>query len=82
MIKLGEKYKDKLTGIEGVAVAITEYQFGCKRIILEYIGKDEAGNKVGLEFTVDEQRLTAKKTKRPGGPGGPIPQKRSIPKRR
>jgi len=85
MIKLGKKYKDKVTGIEGIATAVTEYEFGCRRIVLEKLGKDENKNQIIMEYTFDEQRLVPKtksKTKRPGGPGGSIPSMRSVPTRR
>lgn len=81
MIKLGETYKDNLSGIAGRAVSITEYEFGCRRVTLEFIGKTAEGNKTCLEATFDEQRLIAKSKAKKGGPGN-VPQKRSMPKRR
>lgn len=78
MIELGKKYKDSPTGIEGVATAITEYEFGCRRVMLEVVGKDDNGNKQILEYTFDEQRLTVKSKATSGGPGS-IPSMRSSP---
>ena len=51
-VKLGEKYRDSITGWEGVAVGRYEYLHGCVRVGLE-------GNKDGepKEFVFDEQRL-------------------------
>ena len=81
MIILGRKYKDKATGIEGVATAITEYQFGCRRVCIEKAGKDSDGNVCIMEYWFDEQRLTSKSKAKIGGPGN-IPSKRSIPSKR
>jgi hypothetical protein len=36
-IKLGEKYRDDQTGIEGVATATSFFQHACERICLEYV---------------------------------------------
>lgn len=80
-IELGKKYKDNCTGIEGVATAMTEYQFGCKWVLLEKVGKDENGNPQVLEFWFDEQRLTTKSKAKTGGPGS-IPLNRIVPVRR
>ena len=82
MIKLGKKYKDSLSGIEGRATAITEYEYGCRRVALEWLGKNSDGNKCCVEAWFDEERLIGKESKaRKGGPGS-VPAKRSIPKRR
>ncbi len=80
MIELGKKYKDKNTGIEGVASAICEYQFGCRRVCLDRIGKDENGNPQIMEYWFDEQRLTSKSKAKTGGPGS-IPTKLPTPSR-
>ena len=83
MIQFGKKYRDKETGIEGIATAITEYEFGCRRVLLERLGKDEHGNVIILEFTFDEQRLVAKgkaKAKK-GGPGSTL-LGRNLPQKR
>lgn len=37
-IKLGERYKDTQTGIEGTATAVSFYQYGCERVNLEAVG--------------------------------------------
>lgn len=34
-IKLGQKVRDKLTGLEGIAVARTEYLYGCVGISIQ-----------------------------------------------
>jgi hypothetical protein len=38
--ELGAKYRDKVTGFEGIAVARYEYLWGCTRISLERLGND------------------------------------------
>ncbi len=79
MIELGKKYKDSITGLEGIATARTEYMFGCVRILLE--GKKLKSDGTPNELWFDEQRLVPKaKTKKepPGGLGAVAPQ-RSVP---
>jgi len=34
-IKLGQKVKDKITGMEGVAIGRTEWMHGCIRIVVQ-----------------------------------------------
>lgn len=57
-IKLGEKYRDEQTGIEGIATSIHFYQFACERVSIEFIHEQR-----GLqELTFDAPRLTSIKT--------------------
>lgn len=68
-IKLGERYRDEQTGIEGVATAVIFYQHGCERVDLETVvaGKIES-------YGFDSPRLTHIETRkkvttpRTGGP--------------
>lgn len=75
-IKLGEKYRDTISGFEGVATARTEYLYGCVRIVLEGGGLKEDGTPKDCYF--DEQRLERLDTSRPartatsGGPQGSV----------
>lgn len=68
-IKLGEKYKDEQTGIEGVATAIVFYQHGCERADLELVVSGEIKT-----YGFDAPRLThvetgkVATTARTGGP--------------
>jgi hypothetical protein len=39
-IKLGEKYRDKITGFEGTAVVISFFQHACERVSLRTLNKD------------------------------------------
>jgi hypothetical protein len=52
-IVLGERYLDEQTGIEGTAIALSFFQFGCERVSLELVveGKIE-------EYGFDAPRLT------------------------
>lgn len=54
-ITLGEKYRDKITGFQGLATSRHEYLYGCVRYSLES-ELATAGGK-SEEFTFDEQRL-------------------------
>jgi len=61
MVKLGQLYKDSITGFEGTAVSITDYLYGCRRAGLE------GASKPGEIFYFDEQRLTSSSLARTGG---------------
>lgn len=74
--ELGEKYRDTQTGIVGVAVARTEFQYGCERVTLETLvaGKVE-------EYVFDAPRLERVDTgqpvafdPKPGGDHRPAPR--------
>lgn len=54
-IKMGEKYRDEQTGIEGIATSVHFYQHACERVTLEYV-HDQQGL---LELTFDAPRLTS-----------------------
>lgn len=68
---LGDKYRDPLTGFEGVATAATFYLHACERVTLEYVKDGE----IKYE-SFDAPRLipyyaeTQPQTTRTGGPGG------------
>lgn len=68
-IKLGEKYRDDQTGIEGTATAVIFFQYGCERADLETVvnGKIETYgfDAPRLTHVETEKRAT---TKRTGGP--------------
>lgn len=52
-VTLGERYRDEISGFEGVATARYEYLHGCVRVQLEKGGGDGKPE----EFVFDEQRL-------------------------
>lgn len=68
-IKLGEKYRETQTGIEGTAVSLHFYQYGCERCGIELVVNGEV-----KEYTFDVPRLVhiatnqRAKTPRTGGP--------------
>lgn len=70
-IKLGERYIDDQTGIEGVATAIYFFQHACERVQIEYVNEKDGDLK---ELVFDSPRLRSVKTgsqatsDRPGGP--------------
>lgn len=53
-VKLGNTYRDRISGFTGVATARYEYLYGCVRVNLE--GPTAEGGKP-TEHVVDEQRL-------------------------
>lgn len=62
-IKLGDKVKDPVTGITGIAVARTEWLHGCARITVQPKGADKEGKPFeGSSF--DEPQLEVVKPKK------------------
>lgn len=55
MITLGKKYKDKITGFEGVATGYVKYLTGCNQVLLA--PKVSATGAIGESVWMDEQRL-------------------------
>lgn len=74
-VKLGETYKDKIHGTEGIAVARITYLTGCSSVNLEW----REGSKIH-DMWVDEKRLVGSTVKTPGGPGKVPPNR--APKNR
>lgn len=52
-IKLGDRYRDEQTGIEGVATSVSFFQHACERVCLELLVKGEL-----KEYIFDSPRLT------------------------
>lgn len=81
-IKLGDRYRDDQTGIEGVATSVHFYQHACERVTLEYVNKDGDIS----EVTFDSPRLTNLRTHltatttKTGGPAR-VGETRSVPGR-
>ena len=73
-ITLGQRYRDAISGFEGVATARYEYLYGCIRICLEGEAKD--GKTTELVF--DEQRLTGTPKATSGGPRDSAPISRGV----
>lgn len=74
-IKLGEKYRTKLFGFEGVAFAHAKYYTGCDRICLQYLKDGEI-----KEYWVDINDIDgielSETDKKPGGPAS-VPTSRN-----
>jgi hypothetical protein len=68
-IKLGERYRDTQTGIEGIANAVIFFQYGCERVDLEFVAggevKGQSFDAPRLEHVATGKRATTTKT---GGP--------------
>lgn len=82
MIKLGSRVKDKMTGLEGVAVARIEYLNGCERYEIQPQGLTKEGD-VRKSHWVDRQQMLVEiiqeeKTEVEDRPGG----SRNAPPRR
>lgn len=86
-IKLGQKVKDTITGLEGIAIARTEWLYGCKRITIQPQGVTD-DNKPADPVFVDEPQCEvvedkpAPKTKDKHGPrphdiGRPVDSRRN-----
>lgn len=74
-IKLGQKYRDNITGFEGTAVSRIEHLHGCVHIVLEAEVKDPGAKPEDL--VIDEQRvesLRGAKPKATAMSGGPAPR--------
>ena len=54
-IKLGDKVKDKITGLTGIAIGITNWLYGCRRITIQ--PQESKDGKPADAFTVDEPQL-------------------------
>lgn len=69
-IKMGERYRDPLTGFEGVATGVTFYLHACERVTLEYV-KDGEIKYESFDSPRVEHIPTGKQpeTTRTGGPG-------------
>lgn len=90
VLKLGNKARDTITGIEGIVVMRAEYLYGCVRVALQPTGTTNDG-KPHDELFVDEQRAvlvadTAPQVSpdsTPGIPGGPqtYPMRPGAPQR-
>ena len=73
MFKLGEKLKDKVSGISGICVSRTEFLNGCVRYSLQPLGDTKKGT-MPSEVWFDQQQLVKigegvkMKQKQTGGP--------------
>lgn len=68
-ITLGERYKDRHSGYEGIAVGVTIYLYGCRHVLLESGQRDKDGKIEALWF--EEERLEGVEVT--STKGGPMP---------
>lgn len=59
-INLGDLVEDPVSGISGIAIAITEWLVGCRRVTIQPQAK-KGTNEVPNNFTADEPILVVKK---------------------
>lgn len=71
MVRLGDRVKDDISGFEGIAVARSEYLYGCVRVCVEPMALHE-GRLIESQW-FDEQRLTKTSLAKAGGPGAIAP---------
>lgn len=55
-IKLGDRVRDRMTGFQGIAIAITEWLYNCRRITVQPTELDKDGAVAKTE-TFDEDQL-------------------------
>ncbi len=81
-IVLGERYRDTVSGYEGVATAVYFFLHACERVLLE---QWDANNAELKELAFDAPRLvhidTNKQATTTRTGGGPNPERRSAPLR-
>lgn len=61
-MKLGDKVRDRYTGFEGIAIARTEWLYGCVRITIQSTKLHDGRP---LEDTFDEQRVEVTEAREP-----------------
>lgn len=78
-IKLGDKVKDRITGLTGIAIGVTTWLYGCRRLVVQ---PQELKDGKPVEFTsFDEPQLELVEDKSshpltpnmPRKTGGPMP---------
>lgn len=52
MVELGDRVKDKISGLKGIAVGISNYLYGCRRISIQ--PEEAKDGKPAEWFTIDE----------------------------
>jgi len=75
-IKLGDKYRDKIHGFQGIATQHTRYISGCDRVYLEVCDKEKAElHGIWFDITEIEGLPIAKEHNKPGGPRSEQPSR-------
>ena len=55
MIELGDRVKDKISGLKGIVVGISNYLYGCRRISIQ--PEESKDGKPAEWFTIDEPQV-------------------------
>ena len=55
MVELGDRVKDKISGLKGIVMAVSNYLYGCQRIGIQ--PEESKDGKPAEWFTVDEPQL-------------------------
>jgi hypothetical protein len=77
-VELGDRVKDRISKLQGIAVGITNWLYGCQRVTIQPEKADKEGKPADC-FTVDEPQVTIIK-KHAVGPLAkpePAPKKKS-----
>jgi hypothetical protein len=59
MIQLGDRVKDKITGLGGIVIGVTDWLYGCRRITVQ--PEKAKHGKPAETFCVDEPQLVVTK---------------------
>lgn len=58
-IELGDRVRDKMTGLAGIAIGVTNWIYGCRRIVVQ--PEEAKDGKPAETFCVDEPQLSVVK---------------------
>lgn len=79
-IQIGDVVRDSITGFEGVAVAITEWLNGCRRVTVQPQHLHNGNPIESQTFDVTQLQLVQAKGHQPQRQtGGPRPEPRRVP---
>lgn len=73
-IKLGDRVKDKISGLKGIAIGMTDWLYGCRRFCVQ--PEEAKDGKPAETFHVDEPQLDLVKA------GAIVPPPKDSPKPR
>lgn len=78
-IRLGEEYRDTVTGVVGTATSLHFFRNACERVVLTYLNKglvqDASFDAVDLTHVATEEPAKAEK---PGGPERALGERRVV----
>lgn len=82
-VQLGDIVKDSITGFSGVAVGITTWLHGCRRVSVQPMGVQEDGKPIEPAVFDEPQIVVVKPKQHPttsstGGPGPVAAKRRDV----